>query len=51
MKRQILLYLQEIGWSELIDNRWKDEVIQDIVYQFPNIEEKELNEILNLILV
>lgn len=49
--REGLLCLQEQGWSDLIDSRWKDEVIYEIKSRIPNISDEDLNEILNLVLV
>ena len=46
-----LLCLQEQGWSDLIDSRWKDEVIYEIKSRLPNISDEDLNEILKLVLV
>ena len=49
--REGLLCLQEEGWSDLIDSRWKDEVIKEIKGRLPNISDEDLNEILKLVLV
>ena len=49
--REGLLCLQEEGWSDLIDSRWKDDVIKEIKGRLPNISDEDLNEILNLVLV
>ena len=49
--REGLLCLQEQGWSDLIDSRWKDDVIKEIKNRIPNISDEDLNEILNLVLV
>jgi len=49
--REGLLCLQEEGWSDLIDSRWKDDVIKEIKTRIPNISDEDLNEILNLVLV
>ena len=49
--REGLLCLQEQGWSDLIDSRWKDEVIKEIKGRLPNISDEDLNEILKLVLV
>lgn len=48
--REGLLYLQEQGWSELIDSRWRNDVIKEIKTRLPNISDEDLNEILNLVL-
>ena len=49
--REGLLCLQEEGWSDLIDSRWKDDVIKEIKGRLPNISDEDLNEILNLVLI
>ena len=49
--RNCLLLLEEKGWSELIDSRWKKDVIKEIKNKFPNIPDEDLNEVLNLVLV
>lgn len=51
MVSEALLYLEEQGWSDLIDSRWKEDVINEIKNKFPNISDEELNEVLNLVLV
>lgn len=51
MEREVLLYLEEIGWSDLIDNRWRDELVWDIIAKFPDIPETTLDNVLNLVLV
>ena len=51
MVREGLLCLQEEGWSDLIDSRWRDDVIKEIKSRIPNISDTDLNEILNLVLV
>jgi len=48
---EALLHLEEQGWSDLIDSRWKEDVINEIKNKFPNIPDEELNEVLNLVLV
>jgi hypothetical protein len=49
--REGLLCLQEEGWSDLIDSRWKDDVIKEIKGRIPNISDEDINEILKLVLV
>ena len=49
--REGLLCLQEEGWSDLIDSRWKDEVIKEIKGRLPIISDEALNELLNLDLI
>ena len=47
---EILQFLEEEGWLELIDSRWKDDVIRDIKLKFPNISEETINEVLKVTL-
>lgn len=49
--REGLLCLQEQGWSDLIDSRWRDEVIYEIKSRIPNISDEDLNYILKSVLV
>jgi hypothetical protein len=49
--RIILEYLQEIGWSDLIDRRWKDKVTEDIRSEFPQVDDETLEEVLKIVLV
>lgn len=51
MVREGLLCLQEEGWSDLIDSRWRDDVIKEIKSRIPNISDEDLNEILDLVLI
>ena len=48
---EIIGYLCNLGWTELIDARWERQVVKDIVEGYPDIEEAQLNEILDTILV
>lgn len=48
--KEILEYLDDSGWSELIDSRWKDDVIRDIKLKFPNVNEETLKEVLKVTL-
>lgn len=47
---EVLCYLEEIGWADLIDSRYKDYVISDIRSKFPNISPKDLQKVLDLVL-
>jgi hypothetical protein len=49
--REGLLCLQEEGWSDLIDSRWEDEVVNEIKTRIPNISDEDLNEILKIVLI
>lgn len=48
---EILHYLLDIGWTELIDSRWKDDVMLDIKGKFPNVSDDIINKILKTILI
>ena len=48
---EIIGYLWNIGWTELIDARWERQVVKDIVGAFPDIEEHQMNSVLDTILV
>lgn len=48
--KEILEYLDDSGWSELIDSRWKDDVIRDIKLKFPDVNEETLKEVLKVTL-
>lgn len=48
--KEILLYLEKEGWSELIDERWSSEVINEITKKFPRIDENTLNYVLKIVL-
>lgn len=41
--------LENKGWSDLIDRRWKDDVIKEL-QKVEGITEKEINEILETVL-
>ena len=47
---EIINYLCDIGWTELIDKRWERQVIKDIIEGFPDIEEHQLNSVLETVL-
>ena len=46
-----LRYLEETGWSDLIDSRWEDKVVEELRQQFPDITDEVLVRVLNLVLV
>lgn len=47
---QVLHYLLEQGWSELIDPRWEEDVRKEITKKFTEINEDTLNYIIKLVL-
>lgn len=46
-----LRYLETSGWSDLIDSRWKDQVVHELRVGFPDIDEETIVKVLNLVLV
>ena len=48
--RDILLYLETHGWTEIVDERWESKVKEDILKGFPNIDKDTLNYVLSLII-
>lgn len=49
--REYILHLDELGWSELIDSRWKDDITNIIKEYDPNVRQEDLEELYKLILV
>ena len=49
--RDCLLYLEEQGWSELIDSRWEKDVIEELTNKFPYVSDDILKEVLLVVLV
>jgi hypothetical protein len=47
--RKYLQFLDEEGWSELIDERWKNEVKQLLTLKFPEMTLEEWNEIVDVV--
>lgn len=48
--RDVLIYLETQGWTEIVDERWESKVKEDILKGFPNIDKDTLNYVLNLII-
>ena len=46
-----LEHLEAAGWTELIDNRWEDDVVKELKTKFPELPENIIEEVLNLVLV
>ena len=46
----VLIYLEDEGWSELIDKRWEIEVKTEILKKYPRIDEDTLKYVLKLVL-
>lgn len=49
--QDILIYLEDAGWTELIDSRFEQQVIQEIQKAYPNVERAVLNKVLNIVLI
>ena len=49
--REVLLKIEELGWSDLIDSRWKQKLLGDIYDNFPNVSVSVVEEVLKLVLV
>lgn len=49
--RQCLSALEYLGWSELIDDRWKEDVKKDLLEEFQNITSEVLEETLNIVIM
>ena len=49
--KDVLEYISDLGWTDLIDSRWRGELIIDILEGFPDIDEDELEEVLNIVLI
>ena len=47
--QKYLQFLDEEGWSELIDERWKNEVKQLLTLKFPEMTLEEWNEIVDVV--
>jgi hypothetical protein len=49
--KDVLEYISDLGWTDLVDSRWRGELIIDILEGFPDIDEDELEEVLNIVLI
>ena len=45
-----LQFLEDKGWSDLIDSRWEEEVKNDLLTEFPNIDKQSLDEIIDIVI-
>ena len=50
-KQIVLQYLEDVGWTEIIDARFERQLIKEILFAFPNISEQLLGEVLDLVLI
>lgn len=48
--KDCLVYLEEAGWTELIDSRWKDEVVKELQERFPDVSDEVINRVLEVTL-
>lgn len=48
-KRKYLIYLEEDGWSEMIDSRWKEEVRETLAAKFPDMTDDEWCQISDVV--
>jgi hypothetical protein len=44
-------HLDDLGWSELIDSRWKEDITNIIKEYDPNVRQEDLEELYKLILI
>lgn len=47
---EALLFLENLGWSELIDPRWTIKVKNDLLKYSPKLSNEEINYILNIVI-
>lgn len=50
-KQIVLQYLEDAGWTEIIDARFERQLIREILFVFPNISKQLLEEVLDLVLI
>jgi hypothetical protein len=46
-----LLLLEEEGWSELIDSRWTDKVIEIIKEKYPDMDDDTIQDVLKIVII
>jgi hypothetical protein len=44
-------HLDDLGWSELIDSRWKEDITNIIKEYDPNVRQEDLEELYKLVLI
>lgn len=49
--KDIIDYIADLGWSDRIEAKWRDELIKDILEGFPDIIEDDLEKVLNIVLI
>jgi hypothetical protein len=46
-----LEYLEEAGWSEMIDSRFEEDVVRELTTKYPDMPKHIIDYVLNLVLV
>ena len=46
-----LIFLENEGWSDLIDKKWKKEIIKTLKNNFPDIDKETLEHVLECVLI
>lgn len=49
--KEVLQKLEELGWTEIVDSRWKPKLLGDIYDNFPDINPNIVKYVLELVLV
>ena len=49
--KDILLLLEQNGWSDLIDSWWEQQVREEILTASPDIDIDTLNKVLEIVLI
>lgn len=47
--KDILLLLEQNGWSDLIDSRWEQQVREEILTAYPDIDIDTLDKVLEIV--
>lgn len=48
--QKCLKLLQHLGWSDLIDSRWEQDVINTLKGHFNNLSEEDIKKVLKLVI-
>ena len=46
-----LIFLENEGWSDLIDKKWKKEIIKTLKNNFPDMDKETLEHVLDCVLI
>ena len=46
-----LIFLENEGWSDLIDKKWKKEIIKTLKNNFPDMDKETLEHVLECVLI